>query len=114
MSKVRGVSGLVLLPARDYEWELVGRHSIRIPRQGKISDILNEQELASGVKIAGDDEFSVFEDNVMLLWEVVRVMFARSQYPSLEDDQCFNVVALEVSDDSIVVHGEVIRALMES
>lgn len=113
MTTARGISGLVLLPARDYEWELLGRHTIRVPLQGKISELVQENEFAAGVKIAGDDDFSVFEDNVFLLWELVRVMFAEAQYPSLKEDECFNVLALEVTDDAVLVHGEVIRAVTE-
>lgn len=113
MATVRGISGLVLLPARDYEWELVGRHTIRVPLRGKISDSVKDHEFASGVKIAGEDDFSIFEDNVFLLWELVRVMFAEAKYPALKETECFNVVALELEGDEVVIHGEVIRSITE-
>lgn len=113
MATVKGVSGLVLLPARNYEWELRQRATISVPRAGKISEILGEKELSGGLKIAGEDDFSIFDGNVLLLWELVRVLFAEARYPSLQDDECFNVVALEVTDDEILVHGEVICALEE-
>lgn len=113
MSTAKGISGLVLLPARNYEWELRGRHTITVPLKGKISEIVRENEFASGVKIVGEDDFSIFEDGVLLLWELVRVLFAEAQYPSLKDDECFNVVALEIADDSVLVHGEVIKAITE-
>jgi len=113
MGTVKGISGVVLLPARDYEWELKGRQTLQVPIRGKISDLLKKHELASGVKIAGDDDFSIFEDNVFLLWELVRVLFAHVRYPSLEEDECFNVLALEITEDSVLVHGEVIKAVSE-
>jgi hypothetical protein len=110
--KVRGIApGFLLLPAREYEWQLDRRVEIRVPRQGSVSSLLGKQPLAEGIKFPGDDDFSIFEDNLLLLWEVVRVMFAGSQYPHLEDNQCLNIVALEVLEQEIVLHGEVIRAV---
>lgn len=107
---VTGVApGFLLFPAREYKWELKDRVQIRVPIEGKISEFLNEADLAEGVKIAGDDEFSVFDGDVFYLWELIRVLFARSEYPSLNDDECLNVVALEKDGDSLVVHGEVIK-----
>jgi hypothetical protein len=111
MGKAKGISGLVLLPAQEYEWELKGRHQIIVPLKGKISDVLTEDELEAGFKIAGDDDFSIFEDDVFLLWELVRVLFAEAKYPALSSNQCFNVVALEVEGDSLIVHGEVIESV---
>ena len=113
MTKVKGVSGLVLLPARNYEWELKNRITIKIPRRGKISDSLGMDKLSPDLKISGDDDFSIFDDNVLLLWEAVRVLFAEGKYPSLKDEECFNVVALEVMEDEIQLHGEVIAAITE-
>lgn len=113
MGTARGVSGLVLLPARDFKWELHGRHTLTVPLKGKISELVTEHELASGVQIAGDDDFSIFEDGIFLVWELVRVLFADAQYPSLKEDECFNVVGLEITDEEVHVHGEVIRAVSE-
>lgn len=107
---VTGVApGFLLFPAREYKWELKDRVQIRVPLAGKISEFLNEADLAEGVKIAGDDEFSIFDGEVFLLWELIRVLFAQSKYPALKDDECLNIVALEKDGDSLVVHGEVIR-----
>ena len=46
-----------------------------------------------------------------LVWELVRVLFAESKYPSLESDECFNVVALDVDVGKLTVHGEIIKAI---
>ena len=113
MSTVKGVSGFVLLPARDYEWKLKARGTISLPRKGSIAEILKDKPLDSSLKIGGEDNFSIFEDNTLLLWELVRVLFAEVKYPALKDDECFNVVAIEVGDDEILVHGEVIRMVSE-
>lgn len=110
MGSVKGVApGFLLLPAREYEWLLQRKVQIRAPLKGKIRDLLGEKALAAGVKIAGEDDFSVFEDDLLLLWELVRVLFAQSQYPALNDDECLNVVALEFEGDEVVIHGEVIK-----
>ena len=109
MGTVRGVSGIVLLPAREYEWELKARGTIRIPRRGSIEEVLGDRSLAEDLKIGGEDEFSIFDDNILLLWELVRVLFADVKYPALEDDECFNIMAIEIADEEILVHGEVIR-----
>jgi len=107
---VKGVApGFLLIPAREYEWELVKKVQLEVPNSGRIKDLLSEKELAEGVTFPGEDEFSIFEDNLLLLWEIVRVLFAQIKYPSLEDDQCMNVVALQFSGDIITIHGEIIR-----
>jgi hypothetical protein len=111
MSTARGISGLVLLPAKEYEWELKGRHTIEVPNTGKITEFLSKNELESGTSIPGDDEFTIFDDGLFQLWELVRVLFADAQYPALEEGECFNVVALETTEDKIIVHGEIIKSI---
>lgn len=107
---VKGVApGFLLIPAREYEWELVQKIQLKVPNEGQISDLLNERELASGVTLPGDEEFSIFEDNLLLLWEIVRVLFAKAEYPSLKDDECMNVVALSFEGNEITIHGEIMR-----
>ena len=109
---VKGVApGLILIPAREYEWELKQRVQFTIPNKGKVSELLNEKELAEGVKFPGEDEFCIFEDNTLLLWETVRVLFANSDYPALKDDECLNVVAMEFDENQVTLHGEVLRYL---
>ena len=112
MANTVGVApGFLLLPAREYEWELLKKIELRLPLKGSISEVLQKDLMMADMQIAGEDEFSIFEDNLLLLWEVVRVMFAGSRYPALEDNECLNVVALEFTDDEVVVYGEVIRSL---
>lgn len=111
MGTARGISGLVLLPAKEYEWELKSRHTIEVPNSGKITDFLREQELAAGTSIPGEDEFTINADGVFQLWELVRVLFADAKYPALEDGECFNVVALETNEDKVLVHGEIIKSV---
>lgn len=110
----RGVApGFLLLPARDYKWELKNRVEIRVPVEGKISELLEPGALDTGVKIAGDDEFVIFDDGMFSLWETVRVLFATSLYPNLLEDECLNVVALERDGEELVVHGEIIKSVGE-
>jgi hypothetical protein len=111
MGTARGISGLVLLPAKEYEWELKGRHTIEVPNSGKITEFLRDHELEVGTSIPGDNEFNIFSDDVFQLWELVRVLFANAQYPALEEGECFNVVALEKDEDIIKVHGEIIKSV---
>ncbi len=118
MSTVKGVSGLVLLPAKDYEWELKGKHTLAVPVTGKISDLVSAHDLAVGHGVPGDDEFTVMDGDFFSLWELVRVLFATAQYPALEGNECFNVVALEQivnakGENIILVHGEIISSLGE-
>jgi len=111
MSRATGVApGFLLLPAREYAWELKNRIQIRVPLKGKISDLLGDRELGDGVKIAGEDSFSVMEDGVLLLWEVLRVLFAQAQYPALRSDECLNVLAMEFEGDEVILHGEIIKS----
>jgi len=109
MGNVKGVSGPVLLPAKDYDWELGGRHEIEVPLRGKISELPG----APTSEVPGPDEFSIYEDNVFLMYELNRVLFATSQYPSLKDDECFSIAGLEHNDDKVIVHGEIIKSAGE-
>lgn len=110
--KVKGVApGFLLLPAREYAWELDRKVEIRVPRTGSVSSLLSKTPLAVEASFPGEDGFSIYEDNLLLLWEIVRVMFAASQYPKLEDNQCLNVVALEILETELVLYGEIIRSV---
>lgn len=115
MVAVRGVApGFLLLPAREYSWELVNRIQIRIPIEGKISEVFNAEELATNVKIGGPDEFSIVdEDGNVYLWEIIRILFAQIKYPELTDDQCLNVVALVKNPETeeLVIHGEILQSV---
>ncbi len=112
MSSIKGVApGFLLLPAREYEWKLKEKIEIRVPRKGKIDELLSEEDVASGVKISGQNDFSIFEDNLLLLWEIVRILFAHSRYPSLAEDEAVNIVALEFQGDEVVLFGEVIESV---
>ncbi len=111
MGTAKGISGLVLLPAKEYEWELKSRHTIEVPNTGKISELLTDRELEAGTSIPGNDEFNINDDGLFQLWELVRVLFANAQYPALEDGECFNVVALETDAGVIRVHGEIIKSV---
>jgi hypothetical protein len=109
---VKGVApGFLLMPAREYSWELVNRVQIKILNEGKLAEVSKNYELGENLKIQGSDEFLVFDGKLLSFWEIVRVLFAGAQYPSLEDNQCLNVVGLEVDEDdnSIVLHGEIIK-----
>jgi len=112
MNQVVGVSpGLILLPAREYVWELKQKVEIKIPNDGLISMLLQPDALAPGVKIAGEDEFIVFDDDLLSLWEIPRILFALKRYPQLEANQALNVVTLEVSGNEITIYGEVIESV---
>ncbi len=108
---VKGVApGFLLMPAREYVWERGERVEIRVPLEGKLSDFIEPDAMAAGVRIAGEDEFKIFGGaNIYLLWEITRVLFARAEYPSLKDDECFNVVALEKEGNELIIYGEVIK-----
>ncbi len=112
MPSTKGVApGFLLLPAREYEWELKKKVEFRLPLKGAIEDITKKDSMPDGVTIAGDNEFSIFEDNLLLLWELVRIMFAGARYPQLDDDECLNVVALEFTEDEVILYGEVIQSV---
>lgn len=103
--------GFLLLPAREYSWEIDRQIEIRVPLQGKISELVEPEALAGSTPFSEEDEFCVFEDNLVLLWELVRVLFAESKYPKLEDDECLMVVALNFSENEVILHGEIIKSI---
>ena len=44
MSKATGVApGFLLLPAREYEWQLEKKIQIRVPLKGSIQELLNDR-----------------------------------------------------------------------
>lgn len=107
MSKVTGVApGFLLLPAREYSWELVRRVTLKVPNTGNIQELLNKERVASNVSFPGEPEFTIFEDNLLQLWQIVRVLFAETNYPALADDECLNVVALEFQDNVVTCMGK--------
>ncbi len=116
MEQVKGVApGFLLLPARDYDWEVQRRIEIVLPIKGSINQLLGkkvEETLNLSLNDEDDsDSFVVYEDNLLLLWEVIRVLFAQSRYPDLEDDESFNVVAVEIRGDDVVLHGQIIKSI---
>jgi hypothetical protein len=112
MGRAVGVSpGLILLPAREYIWELKNRVEIKIPNGGLISEHLQSEMLATGVKIGGEDEFLVFGENLLSLWEIPRILFACKLYPQLKANQALNVMTLEMDDNEITIYGEIIESV---
>lgn len=112
MPTVKGVApGFLLLPAREYDWELVTKVEIRVPNEGSIRDLVAHSKVSDDVNFPGADNFTVLGDNLLLLWELTRVLFASTKYPDLKDNECLNVVALEIAGPEIVLYGEVIRSV---
>ncbi len=103
--------GFVLMPARDYKWQVKNRIEIKIPLKGKVAQVVSARNMMDDFVIPGDDDFSIFEDDVFQMWEVVRILFASSQYPDLESDECLNVFAMEINGGELTLHGEVIRSM---
>lgn len=109
---VRGVApGFMLTSAQNYNWELKNRIEIRIPLRGSIADLLGPAAAEADGHPDGDDAFSIFEDDVFQMWEVVRVLFACGKYPQLQTDELLNVVAMEIAGSELVLYGQIIRSL---
>ncbi len=112
MTTATGVApGFLLVPAREYSWELGDIVEIRVPLKGKISDLVEPAALGSSNLFTESDEFSIFEDNLVLFWELVRVLFADSKYPKLEDNESLMVVALDFSESDAILHGKIIKSI---
>lgn len=112
MPSVAGIApGFLLMPAREYSWQLKNKVEIRVPLRGSIKKLLSNIVGAGEIDVGGEDQFSIFEDNVLQLWEIVRILFVQAKYPALADDECLNVVALELIDDEIVLYGEIIKSV---
>ncbi len=108
----KGVApGFLLLPAREYSYELSKRITIELPVSGKIADILKAEELAEGIKIGLEEDFALFEGDIFYLWQIVGVLFAQSKYPQLDDNEMLNVVAIERVEDTLILHGEILKCV---
>jgi len=109
---VKGIApGFLLLPAREYSWELIRKVEIRVPNEGSIQELVDNSMASKDVKFTGDDDFAINDDNLVLLWELVKVLFAAAKYPDLNDNECLNVVAMGFEGNEVVLYGEVIRNL---
>lgn len=107
---IKGTPGFLLIPAREHEWTVDNeRVQISVPKEGLISGLLDKESLAEGLKIPGDDEFSIRDAGVFYMYELPRVLFALGTYPQLEDNQAFNVYAIEEVEENIIIHGAIIR-----
>jgi hypothetical protein len=107
---IKGTPSLLLIPAREHSWAIDNESvQISIPKEGLLSEILKSDTLADGVKIPGDDDFAIIEDKVVYLYQIPRVLFALSKYPQLEDNQAFTLYAIEETDNSVILHGAIIR-----
>ena len=112
MSSVKGVApGFLLLPAKEYEWELVRKVQIDLPNEGSLQQLVNFTSPEAGLSFPGEDEFCLSEDGLILLWQTVQVLFAANKYPELKDDECLNVVGLQHSKGKMTLFGEIIRSL---
>lgn len=112
MATVKGVApGFLLLPAREYSYELKKRVAIELPISGSTADLLKSAALGEGVKIGLEEDFNLFEEDVFYLWQVVGVLFAKSKYPQLSDDEMLSVVAIEKLNDKIILHGEILKCV---
>ena len=107
---VIGTPGFVLVPARNHEWEVVTDNVvIPLPKAGVISELMKSDFLAGSARIPGEDEFYVFEDLILYAYQIPRVLFALGKYPQMEDNQAFNVYAVDFSQDTVLIHGALIE-----
>jgi len=114
MSRVVGMApGLLLLPAQELVWELKNKLEIRIPNEGFVSQLLESTKLEDGVTIPGDDSFLISEPGFVYLWQIVRILFAKNLYPKLENNQVFHITTLQIEDNELVLHGEVIEHIVQ-
>jgi len=107
---IKGTPSFLLIPAREHEWTVDNeRVQISVPKEGLISELLAKEALVEDIKIPGDDEFSIRDAGVFYMYELPRVLFALGKYPQLEDNQAFNVYAIEEVEENIIIHGAIIR-----
>lgn len=102
-TNVTGMPTMALLPAKNYNFDLLSDvFEITIPAKGRYVDI--DSEFFS----EDDGEFCVYEEGVLNMSMITKVLFSTSKYPELVEGQLFCPTDLKLSEDQITVYGQVL------
>lgn len=106
---IKGTPPAVLLPAKNYVFQILSDHYIiEIPRKG------NYRDLAPDFFAEDSGEFDILnEDNVLFLPSITKVLFATKKYPDLDFNQLFVPHTIEFKEESVVVIGQVIGLIIQ-
>ena len=102
----KGTPSMALMPARNYEFKMEGKHKIVVPIKGNYVDI--DPEFYS----EEDGAFDLFLDGrTFNILELSKVLFATKKYPNLEPSQLFLPTLIAVVDDNVEIFGQVIEMM---
>ena len=106
-SKQVGTPTMVLLPARNYYFQVTGQHKITLPRKGTYA------ELEPGYFSESDGEFNLLdsENSIMYLPAISKVLFATKQYPNLKPNQLFAPIAVKYEEEEVHIYGQLVEML---
>jgi hypothetical protein len=103
-----GTPTMVLLPARNYRFEVSEEEFvITVPKKGSYHDVdpdfFSEEE----------GEFNLYDgrSKVMYIPAISKVLFATKKYPSLESNQLFAPIALKFKRDKVDIIGQILTML---
>lgn len=102
----QGVPSLSLLPLMNVNFKIVDSLRIQVPNKGdyhKLMPDVFDQE-------AGN--FTVFENNILHLPSITKVLLATGNYPQLKNNQLFVPSHFEFLDKSIIIKGDILELII--
>ena len=95
--KVTGLPSALLLPARDYEFNVYDTYKLIIPKNGKYHD------LAPEIFDENSGEFHLFKDGVLHVPAITRVLLACNKYPDLKSNQALAILSIQELENTVAV-----------
>lgn len=102
-----GAPTMGLLPARNRKFTLSEVASVEVPIKGKFSDLDSEYFKNN------DTEFSLYDNGILNVSSISKILFSAGKYPALEPTQMFCPISFVISDKTILIIGQVVTFLTE-
>ncbi len=97
---------LAMLPANNFKININEKmFTMHVPCKGTYL------ELDPSFFTEEDGSFVIYEDNVLNISTITKVLFGVKQYPSLADNQLFCPVNFVISDNDITINGKIVTML---
>jgi hypothetical protein len=97
---------LAMLPANNYKIHIgIDSFSMTVPCKGTYleldPDFFSEE----------DGKFAIFENNVLSVSTITKVLFGLKSYPDLADNQLFCPIKFEIDKNTITITGRIVTIL---
>lgn len=104
-----GMPSIGFLPVRQYTFKVsTDSYKLTLPNKGTFKEL--DPEFFKDIQ---DESFEIFQDNVLQLSMLTKVLFAAKQYPELQASQVFCPISIELAGDVVNVFGQVVEFVKE-